>query len=252
MTDRLIPVDTAEAAAERNAVAAGRLPPRYALPWQAPFLDRVAALLHPGIRILDVGSGARPTLAVEQRPSECHYVGLDVSADELERAGPVAYSEVIVGDICQPLPPDAGRFDLVLSWQVLEHVPSMRAALATQASALVPGGRMLAMVSGAYGFHSVAARIIPYRFSTALQQRLLDQQPENKFPTRYDACTDRALRRLFDEGGWSSWSITPYYKAGGYLRFSRKLQFLYLVYENWVARRRYANLATHYLIEAVV
>lgn len=251
MPDRLVPVDTPEAAAERDAVAAGRLPARYADPWQAPFLDRVAALLGPGVRILDVGSGARPTLAPGQRPSGCHYVGLDLSAGEFERAGAAAYDEILVGDICTPLPPASGPFDLVLSWQVLEHVPSMRAALETQKSALVPGGHMLAMLSGARGLHSVAARLIPYRVSTALQQRLLGQPPENKFPTRYDACTDRALRRLLDEGGWSSWEIVPYYKAGGYLRFSHKLRATYLVYENWAERRCSANLATHYLVEAV-
>jgi SAM-dependent methyltransferase len=201
--------------------------------------------------VLDVGSGARPAVVPQQRPADCYYVGLDVSAHELSRAGARAYDDVIVGDICRPLPTSARSFDLVLSWQVLEHVASMPAALTAQHCALAPGGHMIAMLSGGWGFHSLAARVIPYRVSTALQARLLGQEPESKFRTRYDGCTDRALRQLLVQGGWSSWDIIPSYKAGGYLRFSRRLQSIYLVYENWTERTGRVNLATHYLVDAV-
>ena len=43
----------------------------------------------------------------------------------------------------------------------------------------------------------------------------------------------------------------PYYKGGGYLRFSPRLRSTYLIYENWQERRRHAALATHYLVDAV-
>lgn len=251
MTIQLHPLDTPEAAAERADVAAGRLPERYGTPWQGPFLDRVAAGLHPGCRVLDVGSGARPTVPPEQRPEGCHYVGLDVSAHELDRAEAAAYDERVVGNISSPLPDLAGRFDLVISWQVLEHVPSMRGALATQHRALVPGGRMVAMLSGAWGFHALAARVVPYRISSAAQQRLLGFPAEDKFPTAYDGCSDRGLRKRLREGGWSSWEIAPLYKAGGYLRFARPLQRSYLVYEDWAHHHRRPNLATHYVVDAV-
>ncbi len=242
--------DTAEAAAEREAVAAGRLPARYGEPWADAFLGRVARHLRPGMSILDVGSGARPTVPSDQRPAGCTYVGLDVSGDELERAGPGAYAQTVVGDISSELPELAGRFDLVLSWQVLEHVPSLSRALATQRAALVPGGQMVALLSGAFAIYALAARVIPYRISTPLQARLLSIVPEDKFPTHYDGCTDRRLQVLLREGGWSSWEIEPRYKAGGYLRFSRALQRTYLLYEDWAARGPRANLATHYILDA--
>ena len=157
-------------------------------------------------------------------PDGCTYAGLDVSGDELRRAAPGAYDEILVGDICERQPATEGRFDLVISWQVLEHVPSMRAALATKHAALVPGGRMVSMLSGAWAMHALAARVIPYRLSTWLQARLLGMTPEDKFPTRYDCCTDGALRKLLDEGGWNSWEVMPLYRSGIYLEFSRPLQ----------------------------
>jgi SAM-dependent methyltransferase len=243
--------ETDEAAAERAEVHAGRLPYRYGLQWQAPFLERVAAQLRPGIRVLDVGSGARPAVPSDQRPRGCHYVGMDVSARELERAGPGAYDEIVVGDICTPIPSLSDAFDLVLSWQVLEHVSSMRAALDNQRAALAPGGRMIAMLSGTWAIYALAARVIPHRTSIMLQTRLLGADPRDKFPARYDGCSDRSLRRQLTQSGWSSWEVVPYYKAGGYLRFSRPLLRSYLAYENWAERTGRANLATHYLVEAV-
>ncbi len=243
--------ETDEAATERAEVHAGRLPPRYGLPWQAPFLDRVAAQLRPGIRVLDVGSGARPAVPPEQRPRGCHYVGMDISARELERAGPDAYDEIVVGDVCAPIASLSNAFDLAVSWQVLEHVSSMRAALEHQRAALVPGGRMIAMLSGTWAIYALAARVIPHRTSLMLQTRLLGADPRDKFPARYDCCSYRGLRQKLTESGWASWEVVPYYKAGGYLRFSRPLLRSYLAYENWAERTGRANLATHYLVEAV-
>jgi SAM-dependent methyltransferase len=248
---RLEAEDSPEAASERAAVMAGRLPARYGTPWQQPFLARIEPLLRPGVRILDVGSGARPVIAQRQRPGDCHYAGMDVSGHELGRAEPGAYDDVLVADVCSPgLADIEGRFDLVVSWQVLEHVTSMRAALATQYRALVPGGRMIAMLSGAWAFYALAARVIPFRASTGLQRRLLGVEPADKFPTRYDGCTDRALRSLLRAGGWRRCEIVPLYKGAGYLRFSQHLQRAYLRYENWAERRPCPNLATHYLVDA--
>lgn len=243
--------DTSEAAAERAEVCAGRLPLRYGEQWQAPFLERVTALLRPQVRVLDVGSGARPAVPPDQRPESCYYVGMDISASELERAGPDAYDDIAVGDVCTAIPSWAEEFDIVLSWQVLEHVSSMRAALENQRAALVPGGRMIAMLSGTWAIYALAARVIPHRISTMLQTRLLGADARDKFPAHYDRCSDRALRQQLTESGWRSWEIVPYYKAGGYLSFSRSLLRAYLIYENWAERTGRANLATHYLVEAI-
>jgi SAM-dependent methyltransferase len=184
-------------------------------------------------------------------PARCTYIGLDVSGDELRRAEPGAYDDLLVGDICERQPATEGRFDLVISWQVLEHVPSMHRALATTHAALVPGGRMVSMLSGAWAMHAVAARVIPYRVSTWLQARLLGMVPEDKFPTRYDCCTDRSLRKLLATGGWRSWDVVPLYRSGIYLEFSRPLQRAYFAYENWAARGPRANLASHYIVDAI-
>src|SRR5689334_448843 len=69
----------------------GSLPQRYLEPWSADFEQSVRPLLVPGVRILDAGAGRKPTIPPEDRPAGCVYVGIDISAEELERAGPDAY-----------------------------------------------------------------------------------------------------------------------------------------------------------------
>jgi hypothetical protein len=78
--------------------------------------------------------------------------------------------------------------------------------------------------------------------------RYLGHKEEQKFPTRYDRCTERSIRSML--AAWSSVEIVPYYRAAPYFGMARPVQRLYLVYENAVARRNVTALATHYLIIA--
>jgi len=70
--------DTLNAGKSRRTVPAEWLPARYREPWKGFLLDRAESELRPGIRVLDVGSGARPAIPPEQRPEGCVYVGLDL------------------------------------------------------------------------------------------------------------------------------------------------------------------------------
>jgi SAM-dependent methyltransferase len=241
--------DTQESITERRRVAAGELPERYAEPWGRPFFEAAKPALRDGASVLDVGAGRSPVLPPAARPPSCEYVGLDVSASELAAAGPGSYDECITGDISVCQDDLAGRFDLLLSWQVLEHVASTAAALENMRAYLKPGGRMVAQLSGRYAVFSLLARAIPYRTSQYLMKRLLGADPETKFPTRYDACHERALERLLQP--WESHGVVPRYKGAGYFRFSRMLERTYLTYENWIARSGRSELATHYVVWAV-
>jgi SAM-dependent methyltransferase len=246
--DLLFP-ETDESRLERQRVAAGALPPRYAESWGAPFVRGLEPALAAGARVLDIGSGRRPTIPPELRPPGCEYVGLDASAKELEAAPPGSYDRVVVADVATPVAELVDQFDLILSWQVLEHVTPLEAVLANLRSYLRPGGRLVSQLSGRYAAFALLGRVIPYRLSVLAMTRLLDVEPETKFPTRYDRCYHDALEKLMSD--WSSHEIIPRYKGGGYFRFSRPLEQLYLAYENWLHRHNRANLATHYVVVAV-
>jgi SAM-dependent methyltransferase len=202
------------------------------------------------VRILDVGSGRIPTLDRNARPRGCRYVGLDISITELEAAGPGAYDEIVVGDIADArLSLPSGRFDLALSWQVLEHVSSLETALNNVRLSLAPGAHLIAQLSGGRSAIALANRVVPSAVAKTAMRRLLGRDPGSVFAAPYDRCTFDDLSALLSN--WTQVTITPRFGAAAYFGFLTPAQWLYLKYEDWAVRAGRSNLATHYLIDAV-
>ena len=222
--------------------------PRYIEPWVQAWDVRVARELRPGIRILDVGSGRRPALPREHRPPDCTYVGLDMSLQELMAAPPGSYDQTVASDVLTFRPELAGRFDLVLSWQVLEHVKPLGQAFENIRLYLAPGGAFLAQLSGKFSVFALVNQLFPHRLSRWALKTFLGRDPATVFPAHYDQCWYGALIRM--TSGWSDVEVLPRYRGSGYLRFLRVLELGYLRYEDWSIEHGNHNLATHYLISA--
>jgi SAM-dependent methyltransferase len=224
------------------------LPARYPEPWEAPFDARVLKALRPGMSILDVGAGRRPTIQPEARPPDCHYVGLDISRTELDAAPPGSYDETWVADVTQRVPELDGRFDLILSFQVLEHVKPLDTAFENFRSYLRPGGQFVGQFSGTFSFFGLASRLIPHRLTLWLLRTFTERPTDTIFPAHYHRCWDREIRRMLRP--WAMVEVVPRYLGAGYLRRIPVLQGVYLLYENWAVRTGRRDLATHYLVDA--
>jgi SAM-dependent methyltransferase len=221
---------------------------RYQEPWLQAWEQSFAQEMRPGIQILDVGSGRRPAIPPEQRPPNCTYVGLDLSMDELEAAPPGSYDQMVASDVATFRPELADRFDLVLSWQVLEHVKPLALALENIRRYLTPGGLFLAQLSGRFSAFALLNQLLPHRLSVWALRRFLGRDPRTVFPAHYDQCWYGALVRITSP--WSEATVLPRYRGSGYFKFLDVLERTYLVYEDWAVRRGHRNLATHYLISA--
>jgi SAM-dependent methyltransferase len=233
-----------------RAALRGERPPRYdGYPFTSHLYRAIAPHVVPGAAILDVGSGATPTLRAEWRPPGGEYVGMDVSRTELERAAPGAYDRTVVADAAAPLPELEGRFDLIVSLYVFEHVKPLDAAVSNLRSYLKPGGVLVSQFSGAFAFFSLLNRALPERAKERLVERLTGRPTDDVFPARYHLCWERALRRRVF-AGWSEVEVEPLYLGAEYLRFSRLLSAAYMGYEEWAAAGGHANLATHYVVSA--
>ena len=226
------------------------LPPRYRLPLRQGFDRSIAERLAPGIQVLDIGSGRHPTIPPDERPDGVRYVGLDLSELELVAAGPEAYDETIEADATRNLPELADRFDLVVSWQVLEHVSNMRATLDNVRSYLKPGGLFVAQFSGSWSVFGVINRILPDRVGFRIVDRTMKRTENNipVFPAYYDRCSARQLDPLL--AGWRSHHLTPIFAGAAYFNFLPPARRLYLAYETAIERRGTRNLATHNLLTA--
>jgi SAM-dependent methyltransferase len=222
------------------------LPPRYAQDFRAPFDDRVRPALRVGIEILDVGPGRRPTIPVSARPPRTRYVALDPSRAELQLAPAGVYDETIVADVVEHLPALEERFQLIVSWNVLEHVPSLEAALANLHSYLRPGGLLVAQFAGSFAAHALLSRAIPHVLAARAIDKLLGRPRHTVFAAHYDRCHYSALDHLL--APFCTHAITPHYRDASYFRFSRLALALYLGFEQWALRRQRRNLASHYLI----
>lgn len=224
------------------------LPERYDQPWRESFDAAIASVLIPGAIVLDMGSGRKPALDPSQRPAGCWYVGLDISREELKLAPPGSYDEIWVQDVVERIPELEGRFDVIVSWQVLEHVKPLDAATANLYAYLKPGGRLVAMLSGTFSAFGVINTVVPSRLGVWAMHKLLRRDPDSVFPAHYHRCWHGALVSLFQP--WQRIEVEPRYRGAGYFRFVRPLQRAYLAYEDWAERGDHRNLATHYVVVA--
>lgn len=222
--------------------------PRYRVDWQVPFQEAARSALTPGSVVIDIGGGRQPALLKGALPADVTYIGIDLSAGELASAPTGSYDRTIVADVGARLPDLAGCADLIISWQVLEHVAPLDAAIANMHLYLRPGGLLVAQLSGGRSAFALVNRLLPHRLAKLAMERLLQRNPELVFPASYDRCTFSGLSGLF--AGWSEVRIIPQYRGAGYFRFLRPLQALYLRYEDLLVRGKHRDLATHYLIVA--
>jgi SAM-dependent methyltransferase len=228
---------------------AGDLPLRYQRKLEYGFHQRIDAAMEPGMKILDVGSGRLPCRKPELRLSNCHYVGLDISAAELAAAESGSYDECVVADIAGPRNEElVGQFDLVVSFQVLEHVRPLDQALNNMHAYLRPGGRLVAQMSGTFAPFSLLGKIMPQRPKVWLLSNLLDREPAEIFPAHYDRCYASALRILTRR--WHEVEIVALHRGASYLHFSKMLRALYLIYERSLTRRGLDDLAAYFIVDA--
>ncbi len=214
------------------------------------FLVRVVpALLRPGLRVLDVGGGRWPTIDPQQvRRLGLHVVGLDISRDELARAPAGAYAQTIVGDVSSVAIP--GRFDLVVSKAVLEHVADNRAALARLAQCLAGGGVMAHFVPCRHAPFALVNRLLGNRLARGL---LLAIYPWRRtlagFQAHYDLCVPSRLARYCRQLGLEIVELRPYY-VSEYFEFLSPLHSLDLGRQLLMQGLRVADLAETFVLVA--
>lgn len=229
----------------------GLLPPRYATDtWAMPFRSRLAEAVRPGIRILDLGAGARPMVPPQDRPAGVTYVGFDLAADELLKAPAGSYDDIVVGDVTVLQPQLVDQFDLVLSWLTMEHVKPVPAALHNLSRYQRPGGRFLGYLAGGRSLHAALNRVVPARVAKPTMQRLWGRVPDTVFRAHYDHCWYDALHEVASDA-WSASTVVPLFTGGWYLQWSPLLRAPFLAYEEWAYTGDRRNLAAYYLVDAV-
>ena len=122
---------------------------------------------HDSIRALDAGCGARCHVSLS---GNVYRVGLDASGDALD-ANP-QLDERIVGDLEQ-IDLQAGDFDIIICWFVLEHLRQPNRVLAVFVNGLRDDGLLVLAVPVVFSVKGLVAKFTPHWFHIWYYRRLL-------------------------------------------------------------------------------
>ncbi len=121
-------------------------------------------------RVLDAGCGYSIHLEL---PDGVELTGLDISPEVLEKHERL--DARIVGDVeTYPLP--SATYDVVLCWNVLEHLRHPRAAVANLGQTLKPGGLLIVGVPNLWSLKGLVTKLTPHRFHVWVYRRILGYQ----------------------------------------------------------------------------
>jgi SAM-dependent methyltransferase len=156
-----------------------------------------------GQRVLNLGSG--PFFERELLPDGKLYTLCDIDPRAIELARTRLGSRIAAADVLQPdqpLPYADGAFDLVVSMDVIEHVPDPRPWLAETWRVLRPGGRLFLTTPN---YASVSLRVLE---ATALEvvARAQGFSRKHLHPSKQTA---PGLTQLLQSAGYARIDVEP-------------------------------------------
>lgn len=201
------------------------------------------------VRLLEVGGGRDPLFTLE----EARQAGLDITvndidADELAMA-PEGYGRAlfdIAGEVDRA---QAGRYDLIFSKMVFEHVGDVARAWGNCHLLLAPGGVALAFHPTLFAPPFLINKLIPEWLSARVLRfffpgRHDGEQP--KFPALYDWCYGDVgkVASMFDAIGFRDRLVAPFW-THGYFRAIPVLRELDAALQNLARKRDWRSLTTY-------
>ena len=154
------------------------------------------------ISVLDVGGGKFPLFSPEEIPSTWHYTVNDISDHELAQLPPSYVT--LHADICGELTEHHGKFDLVLSCMLAEHIKNSQRFYANQFRLLKDGGAGLHLHPTLFSLPFTINWLAPEALAKRMVETLKPQRKikQSVFPAFYDWCTalSREKRRRMDVG----------------------------------------------------
>jgi SAM-dependent methyltransferase len=129
------------------------------------------------IKLLEAGCGSATHIRFNP---EVKSVGIDISREQLERN--TVIQEKILGDI-QTYPLPEAEFDIVICWEVLEHLPRPKEALLNMFKTVKPDGLVILAFPNLISFKGLATKYTPHWFHRFAYQ--LMKYKSRPFPTYF-------------------------------------------------------------------
>lgn len=181
--------------------------------------------------ILEVGSGANPTLSPDfVRDNQLTYVTSDVSLEELEKADP-AFERLVLDLSAESIDPSLSEnFDCVISRMVGEHVSNGALYHRNIYKILRPGGISVHCFSTLWALPFAINRLLPEFITSRLLNKFAprDRDRHGKFRAYYSWSRgpSEKMIRQYKALGYEIIQYTGYFGHGYYLRRLRWLHRL--------------------------
>lgn len=160
------------------------------------FRERIIAHLRPDSVVLDLGAGAGIVSQMNFRGIPAQMCGVDLDPRVVENPMLEEGRVANAGGI----PYEDGRFDVVFSDNVLEHLDEPLQVFREVARVLKPGGIFLFKTPNKWHYMPTIARLTPHGFHQYVN-RLRGRAEVDTFPTRYRTNTRGDVTRLAAEAG---------------------------------------------------
>jgi len=190
------------------------LPLSFRIDGAKDFRQRIVPVyLRPSLVVYDIGGGARPCVTSEvKRRLGIKLVGVDIAAEELTKAPPGTYDQMVTTDITGYQEEQAA--DLIICKSTLEHVRNTEAALTAMARLLKPGGILLVFTPSRNAMFARLNRLLPEGFKQRLLSSFMPDKADHLgFPAFYDHCTPRDFRRVVARRGLEIIELHAYYAS---------------------------------------
>ena len=198
--------------------------------------------------VVDIGGGRR-CLFAKHRRSAATIVAVDISREELSHNEDV--DRWIVADATKELPFESDSVDVVCSRSVVEHLPDVDHFLAEAHRVLRPGGLAVSLFPSKNAPYALINRALPDSVGRRLVHLV---KPASKdflgFPTHYQRCTLRAMKRALGRQGFETVETRVSYYQADYFDFLFPLYILNVAFEFVAKTTRCTPLAASVMIVA--
>ncbi len=156
-------------------------------------------------------------------------IGLDV--DPRASSNPFVDEFRLLEDDCWPL--DDAVADLVVSDNVLEHLPNPEIVFAEARRILKPGGYLCIRTPNRLGYVALLSRLLPNKSHPHMLEHIKDScQSEDVFPTYYRCNTTAAIRTALRKNDFDG-VVYGYEAEPSYLGFSRLAYWLGVLHQRF-------------------
>jgi len=133
------------------------------------------------LRVLEAGCGSSSHLPLD---SSWELTGIDLSERQLKNNHHL--HEKVLGNL-ETHKWDAARFDMIICWDVIEHLPNPQSALKNLMDALAPGGVLVLAFPNLFSVKGLVTKLTPYWVHFAFYRYIIgdkrSKDETGQFPT---------------------------------------------------------------------